>query len=262
MMTTSAMGLALRGRAILVTRPAHQAEPLARLIEDRGGDPVRFPALAIAPPSVPWVAKQALGRLASFDLAIFVSANAVDSGLALLGGPWPQSVVAAAMGEGTAAALHRHGVGGVVVSAAGADSESLLCSDRLQNVRGRRVLILRGEGGRELLADELRRRGAMVEYAQCYRRVRPATDPAPLIARWQQGAIHAVTVMSGQTLDNLFTMLGPAGQALLRATPLFAPHSSIVARARSAGIGQAVVTAPGDGGVLQAMAEWFRLAGR
>jgi uroporphyrinogen-III synthase len=252
----------LSGRAVLVTRPVHQAGNLARIIAEAGGEAVRFPALAIEAPADLARVKDVLTRLRSFDLAVFVSPNAVDHGFALLGTTWPPSVPVAAMGEGSAAALRRQGITAVIVPSLGADSESLLATPQLKNVRGKRVLILRGEGGRELLAEELQRRGARVTYAECYRRVQPRIDPAALIARWEQGGLHAVTVMSGATLDNLWAMLGPRGQRLLRVTPVFVPHTSIAERAEHLGLTEVAVTPAGEGGVLRGLSEWFSLRAR
>jgi uroporphyrinogen-III synthase len=249
----------LQGRSVLVTRPVHQAERLAGLIIAASGEAVRFPALAIEPTADPARVKKLLLSLETFDLAVFVSGNAVDHGLALLGRTWPPAVAVAAVGEGSAAALRSHGIATVIVPSGSADSESLLAVPQLRNLEGRRVLILRGEGGRELLAEALRLRGADVTYAECYRRVRPCADPAPIISRWERGELHAVSVMSGETLDNLRAMLGSRGQQLLRTTPLFVPHASIAERAKNAGFSEVAVTPPGDEGMVGGLCAWFLL---
>jgi uroporphyrinogen-III synthase len=249
----------LHGRAVLVTRPVQQAAKLARSIAESGGEPVLFPALAIEAPSDPALALQVLARLSTFDLAIFVSPNAVEQAFGLLPAPWPVNVAATALGEGTAAALRRHGVAQVLVPVDGSDSEGLLAHASLRNVHGKRIAILRGEGGRDLLVEELRRRGADVSYAECYRRTRPAADPSALITRWREGGLHAVTAMSGETLDNLWAMLGEPGQVLLLATPLFVPHAHIGQRATRLGLTEVAVTPPGDEGVLRGLTAWFAL---
>ncbi|HQC72765.1 MAG TPA: uroporphyrinogen-III synthase, partial [Candidatus Competibacteraceae bacterium] len=94
--------------------------------------------------------------------------------------------------------------------------------DRLQGARisGQRVLMVRGAGGRTLLADTLRDRGALVEHAVVYQRQRPLLDPEPVLDCWARGAIGAVIVTSDESLRNLFDMLGATGQDYLRATPL------------------------------------------
>jgi uroporphyrinogen-III synthase len=259
MASSSGPSQPLRGRAVLVTRPVQQAAKLAQSIAEIGGEPVLFPALAIEAPADPDAALQVLRRLSSFDLAIFVSPNAVEQAFRLLRAPWPASLGAAALGEATATALRRRGVTEVLVPAEGSDSEGLLEHASLQSVHDKRIAILRGEGGRDLLAEELRRRGAEIAHAECYRRTRPAADPSGLIARWREGGLHAVTAMSGETLDNLWAILGEPGQALLSNTPLFVPHAHIGQRAMLLGLTEVAVTPPGDEGILRGLTAWFAL---
>lgn len=232
------------------------------MIAAEGGEPVSFPALAIEPALEPERVRQTLVELGAFDFAVFVSANAVDYGLAMMTLPWPAGIAIAAVGRGTAQALNGFGLTVDVVPAEGADSEALLAQPQLEQVRGKRIVIFRGTGGRELLAETLRQRGADVRVIECYRRTRPDVDPAELIARWQQGAIHAVTALSGETLGNLWTMLGAAGQKLLMATPLFVPHLRIADRAAERGLTEVCITAPGDAGIVRGLCTWFSLSSR
>jgi uroporphyrinogen-III synthase len=111
------------------------------------------------------------------------------------------------------------------------------------------VVIFRGDGGRELLGDTLRERGATVDYVECYRRARPNADIEPLLKRWGRGEIDAVTVSSSEGLRNLYDMLGKLGQAWLRRTPLFAPHARIAENARALGCERVVETGPADEGL-------------
>lgn len=250
----------LAGMGILVTRPVELAAGLIDGIAALGGTPVPFPAVDIAPPADPAALAARLAELPACQLAIFVSPTAVARALpAILArhGAWPAATRLAAVGQGTARALERQGVGPVLCATDGADSEHLLALPGLQAVAGQRVLILRGEGGRELLARTLAARGAQVAYAECYRRLPPAADPAPLLARWRAGGIRAVTVTSGELLDNLLAVLGDEGAALLRATPLFAPHPRIAEAARGHGVAAAIATGPGDAGLLAGLTEWF-----
>jgi uroporphyrinogen-III synthase len=170
---------------------------------------------------------------------------------------WPARLRAAAIGESTALALRRHGVTDVIVPHGRSDSEALLEHPALQAVAGWRVVVFRGDGGRELLGDTLAARGARVEYVACYRRLRPELDPAPVIGRWQRGEIDAVTVTSSEGLRNLFEMLGPDGRALLRRTPLFAPHVRIAQSARALGCERVVETAPADAGLCAGLVAFW-----
>lgn len=242
----------LAGRGVLVTRPPEQAAGLAALVEAAGGRPLLFPSLLIEPLAPP----VALRRLERFHLAIFVSPIAVEQAMRHVA-RWPAGVQCAAVGTGTRRALEARGVGGIIAPAGAADSEALLALPALQDVHGRRVLIVRGEGGRALLGETLRARGAEVELAECYRRVRPKADPAPVIAAWEAGALHAVTVSSSAGLENLFAMLGVAGERWLRATPLFAPHVRVAAHAERLGAGRVVVAGPGDAEMIDRLVAYF-----
>lgn len=257
-MNAGAMPLA--GRGILVTRPAEQAEGLAGRIGELGGRPILFPTIEIAAPTDAAALSHGIGGLAAYRLAIFVSPTSVERAWPLIlerHGGWPPGVTAGAVGQATARSLARCGVRGVLAATDGADSESLLALPELADLRGGKVLIVRGEGGRELLADTLRARGATVDYAECYRRLRPAVDAAPLLGLWRDGGVAAVTVTSREVFANLVAMLGEAGAALLRTTPLFAPHERIAAAAREWGVTEAVATPPGDAGLVSGLADWF-----
>ena len=228
----------LGGAGVLVTRPAHQADRLCRLIEAHGGRAVRFPALEIREPRNPEVARALLAAANGFDLLIFVSANAVERAAADL--PTPLSPPIAAVGEATARALRRHGLVPSILPLGGADSEGLLAAPALADVTGKRVLIVRGEGGRALLGDTLGARGAAVRHAEIYRRALPAADPAALLAGWRE-TVDVVTVTSRELLDNLLVLLGDAGRALLLATPLVVISDRLAAAARAAGFGRVTV---------------------
>lgn len=249
----------LAGLRILVTRPAHQAEPLCAALTEAGAEAIRFPTLAItAAPADP--ARMALwAQLAEFQLAIFISANAVEYGLkeSCQQGPWPTSTRLAAVGRRSAEALHREGFKRVLVPAQHYDSEALLELPELASVQGQRVLIVRGEGGRECLADSLRGRGAEVHYAEVYRRVVPSTDPAALLARWQAGGLDAVTVTSEQSLRNLFKMVGASGQAWVQQTTLIVPSERVAQAAQALGCGEVrVADSATDEAMLAALGCW------
>lgn len=202
----------IAGARVLVTRPSGQAEALCRAIERAGGEPLRFPVMAIAGPADPALARAAVAGAGDHDLAIFVSANAVRACATLareLDTPpdWPPRV---AVGPATARELEACGLGPVIAPGERFDSEGVLGLDALSAavLAGRPVMIFRGEGGRDLLARELRRRGARVSEAALYRRELPAVDPAPVIAALERGALDAVVVTSGDGLRNLFALLG------------------------------------------------------
>lgn len=230
----------LQGLGILVTRPAHQADGLCELIEKAHGRPIRFPALEIAGPADPQAAKAVLRGVRGDDLLIFVSANAVEHAFPLLPDTLPGDLAIAAVGGATARKLEEMGLDPTLVPADRFDSEGLLALPALQSVAGRRVFILRGNGGRALLGDTLTERGADVRYVEVYQRLRPRRSGASLLKNWEQ-MVELVVATSNEILDNLFAMLGDEGGALLRATPLLVVSERMAAHAEELGVEQLVV---------------------
>jgi uroporphyrinogen-III synthase len=223
-------------------------------IEGQGGSAIAFPAVEIEP-----VAVQATVAAADYDLVVFVSVNAVEHGA--------QQVIKsartriAAIGRATAAALAAAELAADIVPEAGFNSEALLAHPELQLTSGARVLIVRGEGGRELLRDTFAEHGMVVETREVYRRVRPNVDAAKVAeveARWSDEGIDVVTATSIETLQNLQALLTEHGRQLLSGTALLVPSRRIVAAAVSAGLrGEAIVAAGADdASMIGALAQW------
>jgi uroporphyrinogen-III synthase len=250
---------ALAGRRVVVTRPAGQTGHMAALIRAAGGEPVLFPALEILDAENLQPVLELMDRLDAFDLAIFVSANAVNRALDLVQArrAWPAGLRVVTVGRGSERELRRHGFAAVIVPSARFDSEALLDLAELKDVQGKRVVIFRGDGGRELLGDTLAGRGAVVEYAECYRRGRPQADVAPLLALAARQGLDAFTVTSSEGLANLHDMLGEAGRQWFRQTPLFVPHERIAAAARALAVQTVVLTGPGDEGLVAGLSAFF-----
>jgi uroporphyrinogen-III synthase len=238
-----------------VTRPARQAAGFASRIAALGGTPIVFPAIVILPPEDSVALERAHAALGDYDYAVFVSANAVEYGV-----PdarrWPERLIAFAPGPGTAQVLADAGIAKVRVPESSFDSEGLLALAELMAPRGKRVVIFRGDGGREHLGDALRTRGAHVDYVACYRRTRPQADAAGLAEAFARGSIDAVTITSSEGLDNLWGVADLPVRAAWRGCPTFAPHPRIAARARVLGLA-AVETAGGDAGLITGLLEWF-----
>lgn len=227
----------LRGLRVLVTRPADQAGPLCRLIAEAGGEALCLPTLAIQDPDPEQAARRdaVIEALDGYDLAVFISVNAVTRGMERIRAlrAWPAEVKIATVGASSARALERYGLSVDLVPAHEFNSEALLALEALQDMRGRRVVIFRGNGGRDLLRDVLIERGAAVEYVEVYRRACPEIDPESIVHLWQPGGVDVVTVTSNESLHNLHEMAGPRGQPLLRALPLVvvSPRQSTLAAA-------------------------------
>ena len=241
----------------MITRPRLAAEALAAALTCEGAQPFVFPALEIEdlPPTA--ALESALACLRETSLAIFVSANAVHKGLAAAArqGPWPAATRVAAVGEATAEALRDAGFAAVISPTERHDSDALLALAPLQPVAGKNIIVFRGEGGRERLKEALEARGARVTYAQCYRRVRPQSDPAPLLASLRRGSLHAVSALSGETLENFVAMVGGEGVALLRGLALVVPHPAIEAHRGARHFGRVLVSPHGTPGLIDTLSQ-------
>jgi uroporphyrinogen-III synthase len=200
-----------------------------------------------------------IDRLDEFDLAIFISPNAVNKAMNLIKArrALPTHLQLAAIGRSGVRELRHFGITAVIAPAARFDSEALLELPALRDVAGKRIVIFRGDGGRELLGDTLTARGAAIEYAECYRRGRPQLDAAPLLKAWARNEVHAITGTSSEGLRNLYDLVGKPGQSWLKKTPLFVPHPRIEQAARELGIATVVLTAQGDEGLVQGLEQWF-----
>lgn len=258
-MNVSASEGALAGRSIVVTRPAAQARQLAGLIRKAGGIPVLFPVLEILDSGDLRSLHALIDRLEEFDLAIFISPSAVNKAMNLIAArrKLPPGLRIAAIGRGSARELKHFGVGEVIAPARKFDSEALLEMPELVEVSGKHVVIFRGDGGRELLGDTLVARGAVLEYAECYRRGKPNSNAAPLLKAWARDELHAIVVTSSEGLRNLFDMVGKLGQSWLRKTPLFVTHARIAATARELGLAVVVEAGPGDAELTEGLVQYF-----
>jgi uroporphyrinogen-III synthase len=237
----------LRGKKILVTRPAGQAEHLCNLIEQEGGVPIRLPALDIQPVTDRSSIDAVRSRLDKYAIAIFVSRNAVTYALPFLQDR--KNVLArlqlVASGPGTAEALQAAGLTPAIHGGPRGDSEALLdlAILREEAVRNRRVVIFRGTGGRELLADTLRARGAEVDYAEVYRRAQPNHERSLLDKVWLTDKPDLMVVTSSETLHNLFAILGPEHRVIMLDTPLVVIGARMAQTARELGFGRRPVIA-------------------
>lgn len=257
-MNPAASGQGLAGIGILVTRPTGQSAQLAARIRAEGGTPILFPALEIEGLPEAEIAA-ALSGVKAVDLAIFVSPNAARFGLAALARHVGPGFAArcAAVGPGTAAELSRAGMCEIISPESGFDSEALLAMLALDEMAGRRVVIFRGNGGRELLDEVLKSHGASVISVICYRRKCPAGDMSGLRPLWQGGAIQACVATSAEIVSNLFAMAGEAARPWLCQTPIFVPHARVAATAFAGGARTLFVAGVGDLALMRGLLDWF-----
>jgi len=229
-------------------------------LEGAGYEVYRQPLLEVeAIPGLPAAQQQILLELDTFRHVIFISTNAVAFGMARVRASWsrlPAGINWYAVGDATAAALAEYGVD---AATPGADmtSEGLLALPGLQDVRGERVLIVKGEGGRDTLKQALTLRGARVDELACYRRSAPALPAGELarnLARW---GIEIALVTSGEGLANLQLLLTPEETSKLKHMALIVPSERVARLAQAAGFDR-VLTArnASDTAMLHTLRQW------
>ena len=232
----------LFGRRIVVTRPRAQAAGLAEPLEDAGAEAVLFPTIALAPPDDPAPLARAVDAAAGYDWILFTSANGVRAffdRLATAGRDVRElaPVRFGVIGPETAAALARHLVR-PAVQAAEFRAEGLLDALGADAVRGRRVLVPRAAGAREVLPETLRARGATVDEVVAYRAVVPPdADAGGMRAALDAGAVDALTFTSSSTVRNFVALVGPDAVARVAraARPVVACIGPVTADAARAG---------------------------
>ncbi len=231
--------MCLSSKKVLVTRPLVQGKALCAAIEQAGGTAVHFPGIEIHPAENKTDVLSRLAEIGNCYWVIFVSTNAVEYADYWLEGDLMRILKATkvgAVGKATKKELEQKGIKVALSPQERFNSETLLASPDLNNVTGKRVLIIRGAGGRQLLGDTLTNRGAKVLYAEVYQRLRPTTDIQPLIRLWNKDRIDVVTVTSCEILENIVDMLDSIGVNLLKETPLVAVSNRIKGRAQKYGI--------------------------
>jgi uroporphyrinogen-III synthase len=253
---------ALQGVGVLVTRPEQQAMPLCRLLEIQGASTLRLPAVEIKPIGNRRETAAQLGALARFDVIIFTSANAVRFGASLL--DQQRELTLAAIGPATARALNQAGYRVAVQptpSRGAFDSESLLQHPRLEHPAGRRILIIKGSGGRPFLVDELVRRGAHVTAAEVYQRVPTTPNPAALaalLASFSADAVQVITATSLEIAGNLLGLATPALRREFERVHWLVPGERIAAGLRELGLSSPLVRAESaeDHDLVAALLRW------
>lgn len=250
-------------RRVVITRPLVQARVLAERVTAIGREAVVLPLLEIHPLIDSTLLRDALDELTAYEMVAFVSPNAIDACFAELGN-WPTGVAIAVVGEGSRAALASHGVhsGNTRIFSPSdplrTDSETLFDHLDIDALRGKKVLIVRGETGRELLADALRAAGVQVVQVSAYRRVAPALD-ASLRAQLHRllDTQNDWIVTSSEALRILMAMVEQIGGALavakIQQQHLIVPHARIAETAQMLDFQNITLTASGDERLLAAL---------
>ncbi|MFI4940180.1 MAG: uroporphyrinogen-III synthase [Burkholderiales bacterium] len=253
--------------AVVITRPLAQSAVLAQHVVALGRQAVVFPLLEICPLADSAPLREVLANLADYAMVAFVSPNAIDAAFAHLS-TWPAGVAIAVMGEGSRAALARHGLtdsNATIFSPRNSERtdsetllETLLETLNFNTLHSRKILIVRGESGRELLADQLRGHGLEVTQVAAYRRAAPEWNDA---RRQQLEALlecqNDWIVTSSEALHILVAMTGQMNSSgsvvKMQQQRMIVPHARIAETAHSLGFLDVVLTGSGDERLLAAL---------
>ena len=244
---------------MLVTRPELQAMPLCRLLEAQGASTLRLAAVEIKALGERRALAAQLGTLENFDVIIFTSANAVRFGASFL--EQKRDLTLAAVGPATARALNQAGYRVAIQPSVTFDTEGLLMHPRLEHVAGHRILMIKGVDGRQLLQQELERRGATVVSADVYERapaIHSAAALAAVHARFAAGEMHVITATSLEVGENLLNMATPELRGEFERVHWLVPGERIAAGLRELGIQAPLLRAESaeDQDLVTALIRW------
>ncbi|NQX89329.1 MAG: uroporphyrinogen-III synthase [Halioglobus sp.] len=251
---------------VLVTRPAGgSADALCNALRVAGFEPFHLPLLCVD--GIRELSPVQRGLLLELDLyqhVIFISTNAVQFGMHLIDQFWPQLPVGItwyAIGHATAGALAYFGIDAVTPGPA-MTSEGLLALPDLEDVRAERVLIVKGEGGRQTIRRQLEQRGARIDELACYRRRLPELPQGEVAAKLSAWDIDLILISSGEGLANLLRLLSPSETSKLKDVAVIVPSERVAAQAREAGWDR-VVTADNasDTAMVRALETWSARTG-
>jgi uroporphyrinogen-III synthase len=243
---------------IVITRPKHQANALAKDIKAVGGNIFLFPTLEIVPVQLTQTDKEKIQHLSETDIIIFISPNAVEHGLNHIEAltELPKHILLATVGQSSAKILSaRLGKQPDITPEENFSSEGLLETTAMQNVTNKRILIIRGNGGREHLKQTLQQRGALVEYINAYQRVKPETSTTDFEQYLQNNQIAAIVITSAESLKNLLELVPEKVITQLLQVPLLLINQRLVDIAKEAGFNNKlfVATKASDDAIIESL---------
>ena len=235
--------------SVAITRPTNQAKKLTQLIEAAGGNVIPFPLIEIAALDDVTQFEQIITDINDYDWMLFISSNAVQNSMPrLIKQGIPKHLKFAAIGPTTAETLKDFGIDEVLIPKDRFDSESLLSLPAMQDMQGKRVMLVRGIGGRDVLANTLTQRGAQVTFAECYQRINPQTNCDVLAQAFAKQQLQRIVVTSSEAMRYLLTMAGDT--EWLKQVTLCVNHSRVAEEPLKMGLTVKVANASGDDAML------------
>ncbi len=243
---------------IIVTRPVAQSDRLSAMITDAGGTSIRIPALEIRSTEHAEIARETFARIGEFQSVIFISPNAVRHSLQFFQVTDLDKLRCVAIGASTAKAMTQAGIRCDVHPKENFTSEALLDLPELQQVSGENILIVRGNGGRALLGNELTNRGASVAYAEVYQRQVPEKSARRINELLANDGADILIANSGETLSNILEIVDDQWQGKLLAMQLVTGSARVAQAAVNAGFVHppVVANAPDDQSLMRAIIDW------
>ena len=234
---------------VAITRPTNQAKKLTQLIEAAGGNVIPFPLIEITALDDVTQFEQIITDINDYDWMLFISSNAVQNSMPrLIKQGIPKHLKFAAIGPTTAETLKDFGIDEVLIPKDRFDSESLLSLPAMQDMQGKRVMLVRGIGGRDVLANTLTQRGAQVTFAECYQRINPQTSCDVLAQAFAKQQLQRIVVTSSEAMRYLLTMAGDT--EWLKQVTLCVNHSRVAEEPLKMGLTVKVAHASGDDAML------------
>jgi uroporphyrinogen-III synthase len=243
----------------LNTRPAHQSKPLTLALQQLGFQVLEFPTIRIIEAAQTDFLQNLQDQISQFDIALFVSRNAVDYAFRhLQSDALPAHLEFGVIGKGTWQALREQGVESRIIPSATFNSEGLLAAHNLQQVSGKKIIVFRGQEGRNLLGDTLRERGAIVSYCEIYRRALPQYPEQAFAQLTQSGFPDIAIFTSAEGLQNCRQLLNDVQWSCLQRISWLLISERMRETAHKLGHNADIIIArnASDEGILQALREW------
>ncbi|MEE9330923.1 MAG: uroporphyrinogen-III synthase [Methylophilaceae bacterium] len=236
---------ALANISIAITRPINQATKLTQLIQAAGGNVIPFSLIEITPLNDYKQFESVINIIHQYDWVIFISSNAVHNSMPMfIKKGVPSTLKFAAIGPVTAKELGQFGIEKVLIPKGNFDSESLLSLPEMQGVKGKKILIVRGVGGREVLANTLKSRGATVNFGECYQRINPQTNCDILANAYANQQLQSIIVTSSEAMRHLLDLAYEA--TWLQNITICVSHVRIAELPLKMGLKVIIAKAPGD----------------
>ena len=236
---------ALTGFCVAITRPCDQAKKLSALIVQAGGTVNLFPLIQISQLNDYSQFEEVISKIVHYDWAVFISSNAVQNAMPrLIKYTIPANLKFAAIGPVTAAELKSFGVKQILTPEVRFDSEALLALPEMQDMQGKKVMLFRGIGGRDVLAETFKSRGAQVNFAECYQRINPQNNCDLLANLYSDKILHGIVVTSSEAMRYLLDLAGVS--EWLKQVTLFVNHARIAEEPLQLGLKVTIADAPGD----------------